>query len=80
MLVPAPTPGPASPGRRRLRGVAVVWIVAALVVLAFARVTAVGPVLLVLHGTHGVHLADVVVLLLAVGVAARLTVRRLRRG
>jgi hypothetical protein len=66
--------------RRRAAGVAAVWVIAAAVVLLFARVTAIGPVLLTFYGTHGVHLADLVVLLVAVVVAARLTVRLVRRG
>ncbi|WP_214402262.1 hypothetical protein [Pseudonocardia lacus] len=80
MPTPARSSGRTAPDRRRLRRIAAVWAVAALVVLAFAAVTAVGPVLLVFYGTHGVHVGDLVVLLIAVAVAARLTARRLREG
>lgn len=64
------------------RGPAVVvgaaWVLAAVLVLAFARVTAIGPVIATLDGTHGVHLADLVVLLVAGGSATAVTVRALR--
>jgi hypothetical protein len=64
------------------RGPAVVigaaWVLAAVLVLAFARVTAIGPVIATLYGTHGVHVADLVALLVAGGSAAAVTVRALR--
>ncbi len=64
------------------RGPAVVigaaWVLGAVLVLAFARVTAIGPVVAALYGTHGVHLADLVVLLVVGGSAAAVTVRALR--
>ena len=50
----------------------------AVVVLMFAAVTTIGPILLSLTGTHGVHLGDVVALLFGVAVAGGVTVRRLR--
>jgi len=66
--------------RRAAVRVAIVWVIAAAFVLLFARVTSIGPVLVAFYGTHGVHLADVVVLLGAVAVAGRFTVRQVRRG
>ncbi len=67
-------------GRRRVFDIVAVWGLTAAMVLLFAHVTAVGPILVDLTRTHGVHLGDVVFMLLAVAVAALITVRLVRRG
>lgn len=66
-------------GRRHMIDIATVWAVAVAAVLLFAHVTAVGPILVELTRTHGIHLGDVVFTLLAVAVAALITARLLRR-
>lgn len=61
-----------------LAELAVVWVVAATAVLVFALTTAIGPVLLTVYGTHGVHLGDVIMLMVGTAVAGGITARRLR--
>ncbi|MCO1658284.1 hypothetical protein [Pseudonocardia humida] len=70
--------GPAGLDRRRVGRIVAVWAIAAVGVLLFASVTFVGPVVATLYGTHGIHLGDLVVLLLAVIVASRRTARLVR--
>lgn len=80
MPTPMHSSGRSRVGRRRAVRIAAAWVIAAVVVLSFAALTSIGPVLLTFYGTHGVHLADLVVLLLATAVAARFTVRQVRQG
>jgi hypothetical protein len=72
----------ASTGRRDALGsalvVSVLWAAATAFVLAFAAGTAVGPVVLSLTPGHGVHVGDLVALLVAYSAAAVLTRRVLR--
>ena len=68
-----------SRGRRRLAEVAGVWGLTAAIALLFAHVTAIGPILLRLSRTHGVHLGDVVFAVLAAVLAALVTRQLLRQ-
>ncbi len=62
---PMPTPGPRGPGHGRLSGAVAVllvvgiWAFAVLATVAIAALTAVGPVLVVLGPSQGVHAGDV---------------------
>ena len=58
--------------------VVVLWLAATAFGLAFARWTAVGPVLLTLTRGHGVHGGDLVAFLAAYSVSAIMTRRVLR--
>jgi hypothetical protein len=62
--------------RTDLAELVVVWVVTGTVVLAFATTTAIGPVLLTVYGSHGVHLADVIMLVFGLVVAGGITLRR----
>lgn len=64
--------------RPGLAALVAVWAVAATVVLVFALTTAVGPVLLTVYGTHGVHLGDVIMLMVVTVVAGGITIRLFR--
>jgi arginase family enzyme len=64
----------------RLALVVAVWAAATAFGLAIARWTAVGPVVLILGGGHGVHVGDLVALAAAYAEAVVLTRRLLRRA
>jgi hypothetical protein len=68
-----------SGARRFLPEVAGVWGLTVATALLFAHVTAVGPVLLRLTRTHGVHLGDVVFTVLAGLIAVLITRQLVRR-
>jgi hypothetical protein len=55
-----------------------VWVTATLLGLAVAATTRIGPVLLTVSGSHGVHLGDVLAFAAAYGAAILIT-RRLAR-
>ena len=59
-------------GSRR-RAFVTIWAVATLVGLLVARVTRLGPILLVITPGHGIHVGDVVTFAVAYGVAAAAT-------
>jgi hypothetical protein len=65
---------------RPLGELAAVWGLTIAISLLFAHVTAVGPTLLALTRTHGVHLGDLVFACAACAVAALISVRLVRRG
>jgi hypothetical protein len=67
-----------SDGRRPVAELAAVWGLTVASTLLFAHVTAVGPTLLRLSRTHGVHLGDIVFTLAAAVVAAMIS-RQLAR-
>jgi hypothetical protein len=79
MPTPVHPSGRSGVDRRTVVRIVAAWVIAAVVVLFVAAVTSVGPVLLA-RGTHGVHVTDVVVMLLAAAVAARFTARQVRRA
>lgn len=54
----APSAPPAPSGAQTLGVVALIWMLAAALVLTVASDTRVGPVVLKLTATHGVHLGD----------------------
>ncbi len=60
--------------------VSVLWAAATAFCLAFAAGTAVGPILLALTATHGVHVGDLVAAVAAYSAAAVLTRRVLRHA
>jgi hypothetical protein len=64
--------------RRRSSAVVAVWGLTVAITLLFAHVTAIGPVLLRLTSTHGVHLGDVAFALVAFAIAAMITHRLAR--
>jgi hypothetical protein len=65
-------------GRGRAFDIATVWGLSTALALLFAHVTAIGPTLLTLTRTHGVHLGDLVFAVLACAVAAMITLRIVR--
>jgi hypothetical protein len=65
-------------GRRPVGEVGAVWGLTVAITLLFAHVTAIGPTLLTLSRTHGVHLGDVVFMLAAFGIAVLITLRLAR--
>jgi hypothetical protein len=77
--MPSRIPRP-SGGRRPVAELVAVWGLTVATTLLFAHVTAVGPTLLRLTRTHGVHLGDIVFTLAAAAVAVLITRRLIRRG
>ena len=64
---------------RRALSILAVWSVATAVVLAVASLTAVGPVVITLSATHGIHQGDLVAALVAYAGAGLVTMDLLRR-
>jgi hypothetical protein len=68
------------PRIRRAALVTAIWGVATAFALAFAEFTRVGPVLVIFSRGHGMHVGDLVVLLLIYASAFVLTRRVMRRS
>jgi hypothetical protein len=66
-------------GRRPVGGFSAVWGLTVAMTLLFAHVTAIGPVLLTLTRTHGVHLGDIVFTLAAFGIAVMISLQLARQ-
>jgi hypothetical protein len=65
-------------GRRPVAELTAVWALTVAIILLFAHVTAIGPILLTLSRTHGVHLGDVVFTLAAFAIAVMITLQLAR--
>jgi hypothetical protein len=73
------TPSRLLAGRLPVAELTAVWGLTVAVTLLFAHVTAIGPTVLTLTRTHGVHLGDVAFALAAFAVAALITLQLSRR-
>jgi hypothetical protein len=75
-----PQPGSQSRFWQRASGIGAVWIVATVAVLVVAADTSFGPTVLTLSHRHGVHVGDVIALVVSYVVATVLTRLILLRG